>query len=65
LKVEVKLSLEGDMFFAVGQFARKENIDEKQAIRWLINEGLKSFNGGNPQTKLPGAGLHGETRKEE
>jgi hypothetical protein len=60
MKVEVKLGLETDQFFAIGKFARQENIDEKQAIRWLIDEGLKSFNGVDKQSKLKAAMVDGK-----
>lgn len=55
MKVEARVSFDGDVFFQIGKFARQENIDEKQAIRWLVAEGLKSFNGVDKQVKLEAA----------
>lgn len=64
MKVELKVSLESDQFLAVGKFAREEEISEKQAIRWLIDEGLKSFNGAGAKAKLQATSISGKGEEE-
>jgi hypothetical protein len=65
MKVDVRLSLDSETYFEIGKFARQEGIDERQAIRWLLTEGIKSFNGLNGQTRLQATRLSEAGGKEE
>ncbi len=49
----------------VVEFAKKEQINVDEAIRWLLDGGLQYYNGGIKQAKLQGTSIHGDDRKEE
>ena len=52
MKVEFKIGFEGELFVKVREFALKEGIDEKQAVAWLVQGGLKFYNGVPGQVRL-------------
>lgn len=64
MKVDVRLSVDGELYVEISKFAHRESIQDKEAIRWLIQEGLKSFNGIAGQTKLSDARVSRQSRKE-